>query len=394
MLEIVQLSVPREHPLHPPPAYRELTAGRRVVKARTPRGDEAWLVTRFDDVRAVLLDSRFSSDPRSRGFPSYLAIDGPPLPGFFMQSDNPHHSRLRGAVSREFITARVEALRPRMQQILDQLLDAMLAKGGSAELIQELALPMAARVICAFLGVPPGDVDQVKSYVDVVLDRTQLPEQVTSAGLHMMQYFFQLIEDKERAPGDDMVSLLITGSPDNGVERSEMIGLVSLLLLGGYDTMVQMIGLGVLTLLEHPPQLAELAADHRLVPGAVDELLRFLTVNHAGLPRAALADVVIGGQQIRAGDGVLVMLNAANRDPAIFPEPDTFDIHREAKRHLAFGYGLHKCIGLTLARTELEMVFSGLFTRLPGLHLTRPIQSLSFRHDMVLYGVNELPVAW
>jgi cytochrome P450 len=393
MSDIVELPVPRRHALHPPPKYRELTAERPVVRVRTPRGD-AWLITRFEDVRAVLVDARFSSDPRTPGFPSYLTGGLEPPPGFFMQFDNPDHSRLRGSVSREFITGRMEALRPRMRQILDELIDAMIANGRSAELIEALALPMAARVICEFLGISPDDTRTVKAHVDVLLDRSKPPEEVMAAAMQLSAYFERLIADKEQHPGDDLLSLVIKGSPGNGVQRPELVGIATLLLLGGYDTMVQMIGLGVLTLLEHPAQLAELRADDGLVAGAVDELLRYLTVNHAGLPRAALADVEIGGQLIRAQDGVLVMINAANRDASVFPDPDTFDIHRKASRHVAFGYGLHKCIGLALARIELETVFCGLFERLPDLHLTRAMQSLSFRHDMVLYGVNELPVAW
>jgi len=400
MSDIVELPVPRAHALHPPPKYRELTAERPIVKVRTPRGDHAWLITRFEDVRAVLVDQRFSSDPRTPGFPTYLTGGLEPPPGFFMQFDNPDHSRLRGSVSRELITSRMEALRPRMRQILDELIDALLAKPRSPalpaepDLIEELALPMAARVICELLGVSPGDTRTVKAHVDVLLDRSRSPQDVMNAAVQLSAYFEQLIADKAQHPGDDLLSLVVNGSPDNGVQRPELVGIATLLLLGGYDTMVQMIGLGVLTLLEHPAQLAELQADEALVPGAVDELLRYLTVNHAGLPRAALADVEVGGQLIRAHEGVLVMINAANRDASVFADPDTFDIHRKASRHLAFGYGLHKCIGLALARVELETVFVGLFKRLPGLRLTRSMQSLSFRHDMVLYGVNELPVAW
>jgi cytochrome P450 len=394
MSEIAELPLPRGHALHPPPKYRELSMERPVVKVRTPRGDHAWLITRFEDVRAVLVDPRFSSDPRTPGFPSYLTGGLEPPPGFFMQFDNPDHSRLRGSVSREFIARRMEDMRPRMREILDELIEAMTAGPREAELIERLALPMSARVICEFLGVSPGDTKTVKAHVDVLLDRARPPEEVIRAATELSAYFEQLVTDKEQRPGEDLLSMLVKGSPGNGVQRPELVGIATLLLLGGYDTMVQMIGLGVLTLLEHPQQLAELVADESLMPNAVDELLRYLTVNHAGLPRAALADVEIGGQLIHAREGVLVMINAANRDPAVFPDPDAFDIRRKASRHVAFGYGLHKCIGLALARVELETVFHGLFKRLPGLRLTAPIQSLSFRHDMVLYGVNELPVAW
>jgi cytochrome P450 len=393
--EILEFPMPRSHPLDPPPRYRELRAARPVQRIRTARGDVAWLVTRYDDAQSVLTDRRFSSDPRTPGFPTYLTGNLEPPPGFFMQFDAPDHTRLRRYVSREFVNERMEAMRPRMQQVLDGLVDEMMRKGDSGELIGQIALPMAATVICELLGVSPGDSHFVKTNVDQLLDRSSAPAEVERAAIVLGQYFDGLITAKENGPSDDLLGRLVKASGgEGGPNHGELVGIATLLLLGGYDTMVQMIGLGVLTLLEHPSQLDELKADPSLMPNAVEELLRYLTVNHAGLPRAALEDVVVGGQPIRANEGVLVMINAANRDDASFSNPDTFDIHRPAQRHLAFGHGLHKCIGTALARVELETVFNGLFRRLPRLRVTRPIDALTFRHDMVLYGVQVLEVAW
>lgn len=390
----LQLPVSRSHPLNPPP-YRALTAERRVAPVRTPRGDIAWLVTRYEDARAVLGDRRFSSDPRTPGFPTYLTPGLEPPPGFFMQFDAPDHGRLRRAVSREFSLTRIEALRPVMQQILDEVVDEMVRRGGEAELIAEMALPMAARTITELLGVPYEDTALVKDNTDVLLDHLSTPEQVMGAAQALSAYFDQLVTTKERqATAGDLLGRLVAHADEAAISHPELVGMATLLLLAGYDTMVQMIGLGVLTLLEHPDQLREIREQPSLLPGSVEELLRFLTVNHVGLPRAALEDVVVAGQPIRAHDGVLVMLNAANRDPDVFDHPDEFDVHRDGPAPVAFGYGLHKCIGTALAVVELETVFAGLFRRLPTLRVVKPIEELVFRHDMVLYGVRELHVAW
>lgn len=384
----------RTHPLDPPPQYRRLRAEQPVFQVRTPRGDAAWLITRHEDVLAVLTHRGFSSDPRTPGFPTYVTGDVPPPPGFFMQADPPDHGRLRRSVTREFLIGQMEALRPVMRGILDGLVDDMAARGDSADLVREFALPMAAMTICEILGVPFEDHVLFVSLTDTVLDRTSTPEQAVQAAGELMAYFHRLVTAKEQSPSEDLFGRLVARSADGGLTHDELVGMAALLLLAGYDTMAQMIGIGAVTLFEHPSQLAELQQNPALVPDAVEELLRYLSINHAGLPRAATEDVVIGGQRIRAGDGVLVMLNAANRDEQVFEAPDTFDIHRRANKHVAFGHGFHKCVGATLARVELTEVFAGLFERLPGLRSAQSIDQLPFRHDMVLYGVRALPVTW
>lgn len=391
---VPEFPMARSHPLDPPPQYRSLSREQPVLQVRTPRG-LAWLVTRHEDCAAVLTEPSFSSDPRTPGFPSYMSGDVPPPPGFFLQLDPPDQSRLRRLVTREFLVSRMEALRPRMQEVLDELIDRMLARGKSAELVADLAYPMAATMICELLDVPMEDQEIFVGLTDTVLDRSSSPEETTRAAEELMAYFDRMVTAKKQDPKDDLFGRLIQQERAERLSHDELVGLAALLLLSGYDTMAQMIGLGVLTLLEHPDQLADLRADAALMPAAVEEMMRYLSINHSGLPRAATKDVVIGGQQIKAGDGVLVMLNAANRDESVFADPDVFDIHRPAvNRHIAFGHGFHKCIGLTLARVELTTVFAGLFDRIPGLRAPRAIDELPFRHDMVLYGVRELPIEW
>jgi cytochrome P450 len=385
----------RTCPLDPPPEYKRLRVEQPISRVRTPRGDAAWLVTRLEDIRAVLTDKRFSSDPRQPGYPSYMSGDVPPPPGFFMQMDAPEHPRLRALVTREFMARHVEVLRPRMQRIVDERIDALLKRTPPVDLISELALPVASTVICELLGVPQKDHPFIQDRTDTVLDRSKPPKEAETAVVELMGYFDQVVTAKERTPADDLLGRLVSDpARQSQATHQELVGIAALLLLGGYDTLVQVIGLGTLTLLQHPDQLAEFKANPSLGDTLVDELVRYLTVNHAGLPRVALADVEVGGQLIRAGEGVLVMLNSGNRDETAFQKPDCFDIHRETKNHVGFGHGLHKCIGAAFARAELQIVFRTLFQRIPTLRLAVPLEELPFRHEMVLYGLRKLPASW
>lgn len=393
--EIPQFPIPREHPLQPPAAYRQhRDADRPVFQVQVATGQLVWLVTSHAEARQVLTDRRFSSDQGTLGYPSYIAGGTATPPGFFLNQDAPDHTRLRRLVTREFLIGRMEQLRPRMRVVLDELLDGLIAAGDSADLVTDLAFPMAASVMCELLDVPVADAPTFVTLTDTILDRASRPDQVERAATDLMAYFDRLVTARREQPGTDMLSRLAEQEVAGEISHQEFVGLAALLLLSGYDTMAQMIGLGIATLLEHPDQLAELRADPRLYPQALEELMRYLSINHAGLPRAVTEDIVLAGQQLRAGDGVLVMINAANRDPEVFDSPDVFDIHRGPSQHVAFGHGFHKCIGLTLARVELTTAFEGIFRRLPGLRLAQPLSELQFRHDMVLYGVRHLLVGW
>jgi cytochrome P450 len=388
--ELPTFPMPRDHPLDPPPGYRALRETAPVARVATDRGP-VWLVTGHEEARAVLTDRRFSSDPRTPGYPSYLTGDVPPPPGFFLQLDPPDHPRLRRTVSREFLTNHIDSLKPRMAAILAGLVDRMLTLPPPVDLVAELAYPMASTVICELLGVPYSDHVFFQRKVDEVLSRTAPPEQTQRSAIELMGYFDELVTARERDPGDDILGRLVRAGR---LGHDELVGVAALMLLGGYDTMAQMIGLGTATLLAHPGQKDELVADPGLVPQAVEELLRYLTVNHSGLPRAAVEDVTVGTARIAAGDGVLVLINSANRDAGVFDRPDELDIHRTGRAHLAFGHGFHKCVGATMARAELAVVFGTLFRRVPTLALVEPVGSLPYRHDMVLYGLHRLPVTW
>lgn len=389
------LPMQRGCPFDPPSEYKQLRIEQPISRVRTPRGDLAWLITRHQDIRAVLVDKRFSSDPLAKGYPSYLSGDVAPPPGFFMQMDAPVHTRLRDLVIHEFKAGFVEELRPRMQSIVDGMIDDMLALTPPVDFVSVMALPTASLIICDLLGVPYADSPFIQNRTDTILDRSSTPEQSQMAAYELMVYFDKIVTEKEQSPSDDLLGRLLA-DPANRAEAShqEFVGIAALLLLGGYDTMAQVMGLGVLTLLQHPEQLHEFLADPALGNGLVDEMVRYLTVNHAGLPRAALADVEVGGQLIRAGDGVLLMLNSGNRDEAAFPNADAFDIHRKVASHVGFGHGLHKCIGAAFARAELQIAFTSIFKRVPSLRLAVEFDQLSFRDEMVLYGMKSFPVTW
>lgn len=392
---ISPLPVARTCPFDPPPEYKQLRIDQPISRVRTPRGDLAWLITRHQDIRAVLTDKRFSSNPMTPGYPTYLAGDVATPPGFFMQMDAPDHNRLRSLVINEFKFSHVESLRPRIQSIVDGMIDDMLKLTPPVDFVKVMALPTASLIICELLGVPYQDSPFIQNRTDTMLDRSSTAEESQAAAVDLMMYFDRIVTEKENNPGDDLLSRLLTNSTDSDrASHQEIVGIAALLLLGGYDTMAQVMGLGTLTLMQHPDQLAQFQKNPELAETLVDELVRYLSVNHAGLPRAAIADVEVGGQLIKAGEGVLVMLNSGNRDESVFPNPDAFDIHRKTSTHVGFGHGLHKCIGAAFARVELQIAFTTLFRRVPDLRLATSIDALQFRNEMVLYGLKGMPVTW
>ncbi|MGW5323692.1 MULTISPECIES: cytochrome P450 [Rhodococcus] len=385
----------RQRPLDPPPAYRELAATSRVPLVQTPSGP-AWLVAHHDDCRTVLTDRSFSSDPRTSGYPSYISGGITPPPGYFLMFDQPDHTRLRRLVTREFVIGRMEQLRPRVNEVINEALDKMMAsEDRRGDIVTDIAFPVASTMICELLDVPVEDQGTFIGLTDTILDRSTPPDEAAVAVRDLMAYFGDLVRRKKKHVKDDLFGRLIEHERTGTITEGELIGLAALLVLSGYDTMAQTIGLGALLLLTHPDQLRSLVDDPKRAAQTVEEMLRYLSINHAGLPRAATEDRVIGGQAIRAGDGVLVMLNAANRDTNVFEDADRFDISRpQLGSHIAFGHGFHKCIGLTMARVELSEVFTVMAERLPEMQLTGEIASLTFRDDMVLYGACSVPVAW
>jgi cytochrome P450 len=362
-----------------------------VSRVALPNGSDVWALTRHEDIRAMLTDPRFSSDRRNPGFPQLFGQRrATTVPPSLIGMDPPEHGQARRAVVGEFTVKRMAALRPRIQQIVDDHIDAILAGPRPADLVQALSLPVPSLVICEMLGVPYADHDYFQSRSTLIFRRTISADERTDAIDELRAYIAGLVAKKELEPGDDLLSRQL----EKGLHHEEVVSLGFLLLIAGHETTANMISLGVVGLLEHPEALATITEDPAKTPNAVEELLRYFTIAEFVPSRVAVEDVEIGGVLIRAGEGVLVLGNAANHDPEAFEAPDELDVERAARHHIAFGFGAHQCLGQNLARMELEIVFDTLFRRIPELKLATPFDELPFKDDANIYGLYELPVTW
>lgn len=384
-------------PLDPPPSFTAARGTDELTRVRLWDGSTPWLVTRYADVRAVLGDRRVSADLTRPGFPTL----SPPLPGApsgapsFIRTDDPEHQRLRRMLTRDFRVAATEALRPQVQQLVDVLLDRLHTLPQPVDLVRELALPLPSRVICLLLGVPYADHELFERASTALLDTAADPSVRAAASTQLRSYLDGLAERKLAEPGDDVLSRLVTEREATGeLTREDVVGTAVLLLVAGHETTANQTALSVLALLGHPAELAALRADPALVPGAVEELLRWLSVVQTFVGRVATEDVEVGATTVRAGEGVLCILSTGNRDPEQFGEPDRLDVRRDARHHVAFGHGVHQCLGQTLARVELQTVLAGVLARLPGLALAADPAELEFRDANVVYGVRSLPVTF
>ena len=391
----------RRCPFSPPPEYAEIRKNEGLSRVTMPDGSLAWIATRYDDVRAILGDSRFSTVPSTPGYPfiapARAALLKNEFPPTIIRMDSPQHTKYRRMLSKEFMVHHIEAMRPELQQTVNTLLDEFIAKGSPADLFEDFALTVPTTVISRMLGVPYEDRDFFQERSKAKLDLTADPEVPIRAGAEMREYLDRLITEKMVHPGtrSDLISRLVMSQVVPGhMTREEALATIELLLMGGHETTANMIALGTLSLLTNPDQKDALVADPSLVRNTVEEMLRFHTIVHYNGPRVALEDVEVGGTLIKKGEGVLALITAANRDPKAFAEPDKFDIHRPALHHVAFSYGVHQCLGQPLARAELQIVFSTLFQRLPTLRLAVPVEEIKFRYDAFVYGVDTLPVEW
>ncbi|GAA2790348.1 cytochrome P450 [Crossiella cryophila] len=387
----------RQCPFHPPQEISDLRDSAAPISRMTfPSGDEGWLLTRHTDIRSVLTDSRFTVRNRRFLFAKNQQDPPPMRRGMLLSMDAPEHPAYRKLLTREFTVRRMQHLRPRIQQIVDEHLDAMAAKGGVVDLVEELALPVPSLVICELLGVPYADRDHFQSVTVDLLRLDTPPERRLAAVEEFNQYLAVLVRTKRLDPGEDLLSDLIARA-DAGEELIDDEVLVSfafLLLVAGHETTANMIGLSTAVLLENPDQLDLLKNKPELADKAVEELLRYLTIIHLGLQRSALEDVEIGGHLIKAGEIVALHVSGANFDPALLEDAERLDITRQPVAHLTFGFGPHQCLGQQLARMELRVVFSTLFERFPTLELAAPLAEIPFRSDMAIYGVHKLPVRW
>jgi cytochrome P450 len=384
--------------MDPPPAFAALRAEASLVRVRIWDGSTPWLVTRYGEQRALLADPRVSADITRPGYPHGTAAVRKRAGRVhtFLNMDDPEHARQRRMVNAHFTARRAEKMRPAIQAIVDDAVDDLLTRPNPADLVAALALPVPSMVICRLLGVPLADQDFFQRRGRILADRNADDETHRQTQIELLGYLDELIEEKLAAPDDGLLSELVTERLRTGeLTRRETAIMGLLMLAAGHETTANMIALGTLTLLRHPDQLAVLRRsedDPRAVTKAVEELFRYISVVE-GRSRVALEDIEIDGRLIRAGDGLIMPADLADRDPSVFENPERLDLAGHSHRHLALGFGTHQCLGQHLARTELEVVFSTLFRRIPTLSLAVDIAELRFRTEG-LRGVHELPVAW
>ncbi|GAB3441381.1 cytochrome P450 [Streptomonospora sediminis] len=385
-------------PFDPPSEITRLRDTRPISPMDFPDGHQGWLVTGYDAVRKVMADTRFSSrgDIGALHVPYEIpgmpgaAEPSPPMPGLFIALDPPDHTRLRRRLAGTFTAKRMKRLEGQITDITERQLDELARREPPVDLVNAFALPVPSLVIGELLGIPYADQQdfQANSAKFLVRD-VELDEKLAAYGA-MTGYLTELVTRKRAEPDENVLSDLAV-QEDLTIE--ELTGAGFLLLLAGFETTVNMLGLGTFALLQHPRQLAELRSDPGQMPDAVEELLRYLSVADI-FYRYATEDIEIGGETIGKGSTVVISLLAANHDPQRFDGPDTLDIHRGARGQVAFGHGVHQCLGAHLARLEMRAGFAGLLRRFPTLELAIPAEEVRLRTDMNIYGVHELPVTW
>ncbi|GIH19325.1 cytochrome P450 [Rugosimonospora africana] len=385
-------------PFDPPRQISRLREARPVSPMVFPDGHQGWLVTGYEAVRQLMADTRFSSrldlgvihtPYETPGMPT-ATEPSPQVPGLFIAMDPPDHTRLRRRLTGAFTVKRMKMLEEQINDIVQRQLDGLARLTPPVDLVKEFALPVPSLVICELLGVPYADRETFQANSAKFLEREVTLEDKMAAYGALTMYLAELVTHKRAEPGEDILSDL---ARHDDLTIEELTGAAFLLLLAGHETTANMLALGTFALLEHPEQLAELRANPDLMPDAVEELLRYLSIADI-FYRYATEDIELGGETIREGSTVVVSLLAANHDPERFDNPDTLDIHRKARGHLSFGHGVHQCLGQQLARIEMRAGFEGLLRRFPGLKLAVPAGEVRLRTDMNIYGVHELPVTW
>jgi cytochrome P450 len=385
-------------PFDPPRDITRLRDARPVSPLVFPDGHEGWLVTGYDEVRRVMADTRFSSRQDLGVLHVPYEVPGmpvqtepsPQVPGLFISMDPPDHTRLRRMLTGTFTVKRMKQLEEHIVAIAERQLDEMARLAPPVDLVKEFALPMPSLVICELLGVPYADRGDFQANSARFMEKDIALDEKMAAFTGLFSYLAGLVTRKRAEPGEDLLSDL---ARHDELTTEELTGIAFLLLLAGHETTANMLALGTFALLEHPEQLAGLRADPDLLPGAVEELMRYLSVADI-FYRYATEDIELGGETIGKGSTVVVSLLAANHDPRRFEDPDTLDVRRGARGHLAFGHGVHQCLGQQLARIEMRAGFDGLLRRFPTLRLAVPADEVRLKTDMNIYGVHALPVTW
>ncbi|MFG2128684.1 cytochrome P450 [Streptomyces sp. NPDC048751] len=375
-------------PFDPPAELIDARGHGPISRYTHPGGKPGWLITGYDLVRSVLADSRFSS---RKELMNVVDFELPPAPpGEFLLMDEPQHSRYRKPLVGKFTVRRMRLLTERIEQITADCLDAMETAGPPTDLVTAFAKPIPTIVICELLGVPYEDRDSFQEQIDKFMGGETSDEELMAAYTATQEYLAGLVATKRANPTDDVLSELT----HSDLTDEELRGISLILLAAGFDTTANMLSLGTFALLQHPAQLAALRADPALTDGAVEELLRYLSVAKTFM-RTALEDVEVGGQTIEAGTTVVLSYNTANRDPERFTDPHVLDLRRPSDGHLAFSHGIHQCLGQQLARVEMRVAFRALIDRFPTLRLAVPAEEVGLRPETAdIFGVKSLPVTW
>jgi cytochrome P450 len=382
--------------LRPSPRKTGMADGEPLVRVNLPYGGEGWLARRYEDVKAVLADPRFS---RAVAFGKDVPRATPVIndqPGI-LDMDPPDHTRLRRLVAKAFTAKRVELLRPRIQQIIDGLIDDMAAAGPPADLMDKFSWPLPITVICELLGVPVEDRVKFRAWTDAALAINAFgPEDIVQARMSLREYMASLIAERRRQPADDLLTALVRArDEEDRLSEKEMVQFGVGLLIAGHETTANQFGNFVYSLLTHPDELAKLRADPDLVDSAVEELMRHTPLGaSAGFPRIATEDIELGGVTVRAGEAVFVDGVSANRDPRVFDNPDELDVSRQVNPHVGFGHGVHHCLGAQLARLELRLALATVLRRLPDLAFAVDEADVKWKHGRLIRGLQALPVTW
>ncbi|MFJ2847518.1 cytochrome P450 [Streptomyces sp. SID4946] len=378
-------------------APHQAPASQTVRPLEMTNGTRLWLITGYAEVRQALADPRIAKDSwqimrilRERRIQVHQDIFSQAMAHHMLNTDPPEHHRLRQMVNKSFTMRRVQQLRPRIEQVTDELLDAVRGL-DVVDVIDTLAFPLPIIVICELLGVPERDRNTFRAWISAFLLAVE-PEVRLEASTAMDAYIRQQVAAKRAAPDDDMISVLATEESEDRLSDDEIVAMIVLLLAAGHETTVNLIGNGMLALVTHPAQFAELRADRSLLPGAIEEFLRYDgPVNQATL-RFTSEPVEIGGRVIPEGEFVMLNIDSANHDPQRYADPDRFDLHRDARGHLSFGHGIHFCLGAPLARLEAEVVFGRLLDTFDEIELAAPVEQLEWRSSTLMRGLEKLPV--
>lgn len=386
-------------PFAPPRQMLEMGEVKPLSRVRIWNGSTPWLITGYEVARELFADARVSVDDRIEGFPhwnEHMLSTVNKRPRSVFTADAEEHTRFRRMLSKPFTFKRVEGLRPAIQKITDECIDEILAGPQPADIIAKLALPVPTVVISEMLGVPYEDHEFFQEHANAGLARYAAADAMQKGAMSLHQYLINLVEEKQSNPSEDAVSDLAERVTAGEISVKEAAQLGTGLLIAGHETTANMIGIGVLALLESPEQAALLrdSDDPKFIANAAEELMRYLSIIQNGQRRVAIEDIEIAGETIRAGEGIIIDLAPANWDAATYPRPDQLDFTRSAGQQLGFGYGRHQCVGQQLARAELQIVFHTLLRRIPTLRLAIPFDDIPFKHDRLAYGVYELPVTW